>query len=515
MPNIEKLPRTIQILLNDNISEITRSINEDSTFLRHVNPDWIDDPENPFPLGPDDGPILPIPREDRWRIQLRSIPDYVPLLQENNDNPIYNFYYDKELYDPYLIKVNLSEAYQLHNDCLKLQKKIRQIKKDVLTLKLKMKLNNDLENLNDQEFTVLKNKLKTISNASTLEKNDSNLNAKIDNTVIDLELEYIKKVKKINSDHKKNLYKQVLDRKSVLSQIVDLERLATEYWRNFTELVMCIQAIKHGLYLTYGIVPDNNQPEIDSINSAEDLFEDRPEDIFLDDLIKPKNQILLFEDYIRDFLWKTTDKLKSFKRKTFQTIKIIKYQKHELIKDYRDPYDDGLVYVVAPENPIADFSIVQENNRKINDAWKYGELFLKFPKKNSIIQQIKGIYIEFNLLNYKETLKNRGGTKPYGNNTKLEFIADKSLPFKNFEVTITPPVSEKISSEFSFSAPIVQSKNSLFINGNRPPFYGNELIENINPQGFWKINFPGDINLSILPFIENVTAYYYIDQYKI
>jgi hypothetical protein len=126
-----------------------------------------------------------------------------------------------------------------------------------------------------------------------------------------------------------------------------------------------------------------------------------------------------------------------------------------------------------------------------------------------------GIYIEFNLLNYKETLKNRGGTKPYGNNTKLEFIADKSLPFKNFEVTITPPVSEKISSEFSFSAPIVQSKNSLFINGNRPPFYGNELIENINPQGFWKINFPGDINLSILPFIENVTAYYYIDQYKI
>ncbi len=501
---LEQLPRNLQILLGDNISEITISPEKD---LKFINPEWVDGPPLKFPVE-----LIPIPEpkiDDRLLEYLRGEVPTAPVVQPK----VYKFYYDRAVYNPYAVNKNLMDAINLHADCIELRKQVRNIRLKQKVEDDQYELEKKLEEFASQELELIRMRSTNISYAKKLQTNEGETTGTFDEEATEKEIALAQSVKEITNKFREKIRQEKRTITSLYSDQIDLQRAEIKYWYKFTELVMLLQAIKHGLYLIFGMEPKHNADILKQLEKQE--IKDNLEELTIRDYIEPKRFLFEYEDLIRDYLWGTIKQLKAIQLDSYETVLVSQVRASKMVEQF---HWVDIIPFNSDGGAINEFEKEKAKATWVKDHWADGDLEFEFnPAGNFRSIRFKGIFLEINLKEVRQNKKFGKLKRPYDPNKNYETVELKDYLRYTLPAELTPPLQQLEAQEdytnrsnksFVFNVPLVTSRSSGFLKGAAPIFYGGDVIRNINPVGKWRLKLHDDQLLkTIVDDVDLVTVY--------
>lgn len=183
----------------------------------------------------------------------------------------YRFFYDKDQFNPFVLSANTVRAVDLLNICQELKDQYIELESRIINKDIEQKLAEQLNEIALEELSSQRPKTVGLLHAKTilLEQKTGTTNS-YQLTVEELFTEELDPSLLVLQRKKLETEKEQLTRQreaashpgSPHNLHFQSSKLKGEYAYRFTQLVMCIEAIKHGLFILKNLAPENLKIEV-------------------------------------------------------------------------------------------------------------------------------------------------------------------------------------------------------------------------------------------------------------
>lgn len=447
--------------------------------------DWCGDLLGPFRREWQQVPVIPI----------RTTTYSGPILLEFN--------YDRTRLNPYHLQENFSRAMQLLDECYALKDTYKDYEVQILNEEAMFDMFEKQQAIATAELELMRKNLYSVFNAQTLvsgqEDGKNTLKGKPEDVLPgeseELAIELKKQKMALEKEDMDRLKKASTDLGSPYNKHGVVARLKAKYAHRFTELVMHVEVIKHGLLILNGKKPGVFTITEEDLNDAIDAYRHFPQ---LQNSMQLKaatdtteeltnTQHAEPETLIRTYLWEVSETLQ---REHLVTDEYI----HRLSVKHILP--EEVVWKDVVETGMITFNL--EEIRLPTRGKLLGisvEPVLKSGKKITKLHDADKVYdIEHTHETEKDTLFHFSVSLP------LQYLGDtedyETHDHKDIHLSVTPTI---------------RAQSAAMLNTGTPTFYGTNILMNFTPVGHWTLNYtltPRISNLNTV--LDNIYLYLHL-----
>lgn len=470
MSNINFIPEnTLRVLYGDNLKF---DILDESRDFK----DWCEDIKSPF-------------RKD-WQ----NVPE-IPVFEVNGtQSDLFKFSYDSKRFNPFHITSNFSKAMHLLDECYALKDSYKEYEVEILDQDAQFKISEKLAGIEVEELLLTKHKLYNISNAQRLKLIQTDGETEYvpdkDDVILsqgkELEIDLLEKKRKILIEEKERLKVASQNPKSPYNKNLICSRQKAKYVHRLTELVMLIEVLKHGLLIVKNVLPFKFSIKEAMLKKSISDYRNFPEIVYdlpgtINDLPKNKiseeeEELLEPETDIRNYLWRVSKILQ--RERITQDDYIHRVSTKNLVnKTEQENWEDS----IRKGHLRFNLDSIGLAGRAVTLLGISAEIILKDEKTN--LEVIPNKLYDLFYLNEK-----------FRNNA---FKIHVNVPSQSLGNGNKYPDTKMNEVHFMTSA-VLKNQSTVLINGASSNFYGRNIVENYNPNGYYNFYF------TMVPEIDNL-----------